>query len=378
MLARLVGFDTTSRNPNLDLIDFVDAYLRAHGAETLRFPDETGTKANLYAVLGPKVDGGVALSGHSDVVPVDGQPWDTDPFDLIRVGDKVFGRGTTDMKGFLAVALALVPEMTAAPLTRPIHFAISHDEEVGCVGVRSLIDKLPALSPRPMACIVGEPTRMRVVNAHKGIHTFRTTVTGREAHSSTRGVGVSAIAVAADLVARLTRFGDALAREGRHEPRFDVPHATISVGTIDGGTAVNIVPRACRFHWECRTLPGDDAEAVLQPFFDAIAAEVLPAMRALAPEADIATERLTASPGLLPQDGSPAEELVLALAQRNATEAVAYATEAGLFQDIGIPTVVCGPGDILQAHTPNEFIEIAQLEACAIFLRRLIDHLSQR
>lgn len=379
MLSQLVAFDTTSRNSNLALIDYVEDYLSKIGARCTRIMDDTGTKANLLASIGPDVPGGVVVSGHSDVVPVDGQDWHTDPFTLTHTKDRVYGRGTTDMKGFVAVCLALAPRAADLPLKRPLHIAISHDEEVGCVGVRSLIDHLKDHPIAPSAVLIGEPTSMGVVDAHKGILSYKVTITGREAHSSTRGLGLSAISIATRLIQGLSDLGESFA-DGSHphalwDERFTVPHATISVGTIEGGTAVNIIPKDCSFIWECRPLPQEDPTSLLQPFFDLVDA-IRAEMQAHVPEADIVVENQTTSPGLSPEPGSAAEQLAFRLAQQNHTTAVAFATEGGLFQSIALPTVVCGPGHIDQAHTANEFIELAQLDAAADMINGLLDELT--
>jgi len=376
MIDTLIAFDTTSRDSNLELIHFVRDYLSGHGVNSTLIHDETGAKANLFATVGPGGDGGVVLSGHTDVVPVDGQDWHTDPFTVVERDGKLFGRGTSDMKSFSAIALALVPEMLAKPLKQPIHFALSYDEEVGCLGVHGLVGHLAEAGIRPQAVIVGEPTEMSVVNAHKGCFSFYTTVTGLEAHSSATPDGVNSIYYAAELIGFLRQLAETMKSEQANE-RFDPPYTTVHVGTIKGGTAQNIIPRETKFTWECRVVPGGDPDE-LRGRLDAFAAEdVLPRMREVYPDANITTEVRSAIPPLLPEDGSPAESLVLALAGSNQTYAVSYGTEAGIFQrDNHIPTVVCGPGNIREAHKPNEFIELSQIDACVGFMRRLIDRMS--
>jgi acetylornithine deacetylase len=376
MLARLVGFDTTSRLSNLKLIDFVTAYLAAHGIASTRIHNEDKTKANLFATIGPGGAGGVVLSGHTDVVPVDDQDWSSDPFGLSERGGRLYGRGSSDMKGFLACVLALVPEMMAAGLKQPIHLAFSYDEEVGCIGVGSMIAHVVAQGIRPTLCIVGEPTSMRVINAHKSINSFRTKITGHETHSSRTEEGVSAIFVAADLLAFLEGLAEEMKRRGDPSGRFDPPYTSLSVGTIEGGTAVNIVPRHCTFAWEYRALPSQESEEIVRRFHEHCASDIVPALKHRAPGAGVETTARSSAPGLLMPPGSPEETLVLGLAERNSAEAVSYATEAGLFQQAEIPTFVCGPGDIAQAHKPDEFIEVSQLRACEAFLRRLIRHIS--
>jgi acetylornithine deacetylase len=373
MLTRLVGFDTTSRDSNLALIGFVADYLKALGVQARLTHDDAKRKANLFATLGPSGDGGIVLSGHTDVVPVDGQPWDTDPFTLTEKGGRLYGRGTCDMKGFVATALALAPEIVRRKPKVPIHFAFSYDEEVGCAGVGRLIADVLKTGLKPRAVIVGEPTDMKVVDAHKGIYVFRTTVTGREAHSSLTDKGVNAIVAAAELIGFLARLAEEMA--GRADPAsgFDPPYTTIQIGTIEGGTALNIVPRRCSFVWEYRLMPGADEHEV-EHRFRSHADELRAQLKTRAEEADVVTEATNRVPGLDPDPGSAAERLAFALAGSNQAYKVPYGTEAGLFQRAGMASVVCGPGSINQAHKPNEFVERSQIDACEAFLRRLIDH----
>ena len=373
MIRRLVGIDTTSRNSNLELIHFVRDYLAGFGVESRLIHDDSGRKANLYATIGPDDRPGIALSGHTDVVPVDGQDWSSDPFALAERDGRLYGRGTADMKSFIAVALALVPEFVAQPLKTPINFAFSYDEEVGCFGVHGIIRHLRGEGVPPRLTIVGEPSSMRVVNAHKGVRTFNTTVTGLEAHSSATDRGVNAIFYGARLIA----FLEDLAAEFRDRRdtggRFDLPYTTISVGLVNGGTALNIIPGKCRFSWECRLLPDHNGDEIIDRFEAFAADTLLPEMRRVFDEASIVTEQRVMVPGLRPEEGSDAENLVMALAESNRTYAVSYATEAGLFQEAEIPTVICGPGDIAQAHKPDEFIALEQVQACEAFMRRLLD-----
>ncbi len=376
MLRRLVGFDTTSRNSNLELIGFVADYLKGHGVDSTLIHDDDGRKANLFATLGPDRAGGVVLSGHTDVVPVDGQPWDTDPFTLVERDGRRYGRGAADMKSFIAVALALVPEFLRGGLAAPIHLALSYDEEVGCLGAPRLIARIAAAGLEPAAVVIGEPTGMRAVNAHKGIYAFTTTVTGHEAHSSATHVGVNAVMVAAELVGFLAALAEEMKERAGHAAGdgFEPPYTTVHVGTIEGGTALNIIPRRCSFRWEYRLLPGTDANEVVDRF-NAFAATLEPRMRAVAATAAIATEPTAVVVGLEPDTDSAAARLVMALTGDNRAGKVSFGTEAGLFHQAGMSAVVCGPGHIAQAHTPNEFIDGEQIEACTGFMRRLIERL---
>ena len=375
-IGRLVAFDTTSRNSNLGLIEFVADYLSGYGVSSTLTHDDDGGKANLFATLGPDVPGGIVLSGHTDVVPVDGQDWESDPFAVVEREGLLFGRGTSDMKSFLAVALALVPEFLDRDLVVPLHLAFSYDEEVGCIGVPRLIADIRQRGIKPGLAIVGEPTNMRVVNAHKGIHGFTTTVRGREAHSSATHRGVSAVMVAAQLIAYLNRLADDMRVNADPDNGFDPPYTTVQVGTIEGGTAINIIPKLCRFAWEYRDVPGSDG-AVLERF-SGYAAEVEAQIRRIAPEAAITTEAGARVPPLLVEDNSSAEALARALTGDNASAKASFGTEAGLFQMAGIPAVVCGPGSVDQAHKPNEFIHPNQVEACANMLRRLMARMCDR
>jgi acetylornithine deacetylase len=374
MLARLVAFDTTSRASNIPLIAFVEDYLDGWGVAHFRIDYEAGKKTNLFATIGPDIAGGIVLSGHTDVVPVDGQAWTTNPFELTARAERLFGRGTCDMKGFIAVCLALVPQFLSATLTSPIHLALSCDEEVGCKGVRPLVAHMREHLPKPRAVIVGEPTSMQVVNAHKSAITFSTEVTGHEGHSSLTQQGVNAIMVAGELLGEINRIRNDLIAEGDPARRFSPPYSTVHVGVIAGGTAKNIIPRRCAFQWETRLLPVADPEAVPRRF-EAFARSLEPAMRAVAPNTGIRTETVNRVPGLAPEKDSPAEHLALNLTNANATHAVSYCTEAGLFQQIGIPAVICGPGSIEQAHKPDEYIDVSELRRCEAFMRRLVERL---
>ncbi len=373
LLDRLVSFDTTSHKTNVPLIGFVADYLTGLGVEVRLIPNEAGDKINLCATIGPKdAVGGIGLSGHTDVVPVVGQDWQTDPFRMTARDGRLYGRGTTDMKGYLACVLASVPMFQARQLSRPIHIFFSYDEEIGCVGVRPMIDQLGKELPMPDVVFVGEPTGMRVVDAHKGPARWEVDVIGRAAHSSMAHLGVNAIHTAGDLIGELRRIEDDL-RQNCRDDRFDPPYATLQVTKIEGGTANNIVPRFCRMGFEVRALPGLDITAISQRLTDYADANCLPPMRAVAEEATIAIELVNWVPPFAATTGSPAVALALRLAGDNHTEAVSYTTEAGLFQAAGAASVVCGPGYIAQAHTADEWIAEEELLRCMAFLERLAD-----
>ena len=373
MIAKLVGFATVSRDSNLALIDFVRDYLESHGVESRLVPNADNSKANLFATIGPMVAGGVVLSGHTDVVPVDGEAWESDPFTVTERNGRLYGRGTADMKSFSAVALALVPEMLERGLARPIHLALSYDEEIGCLGAPALIERIAAELPSPRAVVVGEPTNMRIVTAHKSITGLETVVTGHEAHSSQTHRGVSAVMTAARLITYLENMARENAVGPASQTPFEPPYSTIHVGTVRGGTATNIISRECRFSWDMRCVPEDDPQHFLERFERHCRDEVLPAMRAVAPDTAIATRVQSSVPALRPEPGGAAETLVRQLTGYNASDAVAYGAEGGQFQQAGFSTVLCGPGSIDQAHQHNEYIEKSQIHACLDFMRRLVD-----
>jgi acetylornithine deacetylase len=373
MIRKLVAFDTTSRNSNLEIIGFIRDYLSSHGVESQLVFDETGKKANLYATLGPADKPGIALSGHTDVVPIDGQEWDSDPWTITERDGKLYGRGTCDMKSFIAIALAMVPEFLKRPLQRPIHLIFSYDEEVGCVGVRRLIALLREFRIKPAAVIVGEPTDMKVIVAHKGKKSLRCRVRGFEAHSSLAPRGVNAIEYAAEMVAYLRRLAQRCAKEGPFDEDYDIPHSTVHTGVIQGGTALNIVPKDCYFDFEFRYLPGVDPEALIAEIKGFAERELLPAMRAVAPDTGISFEEISAFPGLDMPEESDVVVLAKALAGANTVRKVAFGTEAGLFQQAGMPTIICGPGSIDQAHKPNEWVSLEQLSLCEGFMHRLLE-----
>jgi acetylornithine deacetylase len=376
LLERLVGFDTESSRSNLALIDFVEDYLLGLGARFTRIPNQAGDKAALFITFGPDIDGGVVLSGHTDVVPVKGQAWSSPPYVLRRDGGRLYGRGTCDMKGFDALCLAMAPEFLRAPLRKPVHILLSYDEETTCAGCLDSLARLGMDLPRPALAIIGEPTMMEVADAHKSVTTFRTLVTGFEAHSSKPWLGVSAVHIACELVAALERIGEDLRADTDPLGRFEPAWSTVHVGMIAGGTARNIMARHCELSWEFRGLPHVSHESTLAKF-ETVCAELAARKLNAFPGAKIETFVDTVAPGLRAEPESVASTLALALAQANHTIAVPYATEAGQFQRGGLSSVICGPGSIDQAHQPDEFIDIAQLEAGVAFLRRLTEQLTR-
>jgi acetylornithine deacetylase len=376
VLTDLVAFDTTSRGSNLALIEYVEGLLAKHGIASQRVPNGDGTKANLMAIIGPHVVGGVALSGHTDVVPVDGQPWTSDPWTLTRRDGRLYGRGTCDMKSFLALSLAALPDFVAADLKRPIYIAFSYDEEVGCLGAPDLIAELAKLDPPPATVLVGEPTDMQAISGHKGIASFRVTVTGREAHSSLTHMGVSANMAAIRLMSSLVALSDRLAAEADPASPFLPKGASLTVGMVHGGTAVNILARECVFIFDLRTQPDQNPRQILEGFF-AEAEEMDVVLKSRAPEAGVLVEMRSMTPPFAPEASGAAEAMARQLAGDNGPLRVApYAAEAGQFQQAGFSTVICGPGSIDQAHQPNEFIEISQIERGAEFMVRLVEMMS--
>jgi acetylornithine deacetylase len=376
LLERLIGFDTTSRESNLALIDFVRAYLASHAVAARLVHDETGRKANLFATIGPADRPGLVLSGHTDVVPIDGQDWSSAPFRLSEHDGRLHGRGTCDMKGFLAVVLAAVPAMARARLSTPIRLAFSYDEEVGCIGVRRLLADLDRGGIRPSGAIIGEPTEMQVVRGHKGKLSIRAQVRGHECHSSIAPRGVNAIQVAARIIAELTAMDLRHRDAGPHDQGFDIPWTTVHTGVIAGGTVLNIVPRDCRFDFEFRHLPAQDPRALFAAIRDFAERDVLPVMREIAPETGIEWHELSSFPGLDSDEAAPIVALAKAASGANATTKVAFGTEAGLFAEAGIPAVVCGPGSIDQAHKPDEFVALDQLAQCERFIARVVERLA--
>ena len=373
MIERLIAFDTTSRNSNLDLIHDVRDYLAGFEIESELTFDPDKRKANLYATLGPTDRGGIALSGHTDVVPVDGQDWSSDPWRVIERDGRLYGRGTCDMKSFIAIALAKVPVFLERGLETPIHLCFSFDEEVGCIGVRHLLAVLADREIKPRGCIIGEPTSMRVVNGHKGKVSTRCHVRGFECHSALAPHGVNAVQAAARVIGRIEDLAREKAAQGPFDESYDVPHTTAHCGVVQGGTALNIVPRDCRFEFEFRNLPADDPEALLAEIKRYAQEEVEPAMQAVAPEAGFSWEPMSAFLGLATPEDHEVVVLAKALAAANDTTKVSFGTEAGLFSAAGMPSVVCGPGSIEQAHKPDEFVALEQLALCERFMERLMD-----
>ena len=376
LLKRLIAFESVSDASNLPLVEFVEAYLEGHGLESRRAPNAAGDKAAILVTIGPRVDGGVVLSGHTDVVPVEGQAWSSPGFSLREESGRLYGRGACDMKGFDACVLAMAPAFRDGGLKRPVHIVLSYDEETTCLGSRDVIGWFGRDEPLPAAAIVGEPTMMAVADAHKSVATFRTIVTGHEAHSALPELGANAIAAAADVASEIGRLARAY-EEGPLDPRFTPPYSTLHVGVIRGGTARNILARECMLNWEFRGLPGAttaSALAKVQAFVDEVAT---PRLTRFVSGPTIATTIEVDVPPLGAAPGSAAERLALRLTRSNRTIAVSYATEAGHFQGAGLPTIVCGPGSIDQAHKPDEFVDEAQLAACLGFLERLAEDLAR-
>jgi len=375
-LAQLIQFDTTSRNSNLQLIEYLQSWFINHHIETRLTRDATQTKANLFATLpaqnGSK-EGGIILSGHTDVVPVDGQAWNTNPFTAVHADDKIYGRGACDMKGFLAVVLALVPEFKKLTLSRPVHFAFSYDEEVGCIGAPGMIADLLQAGIKPAACIVGEPTDMHPVVAHKGIQVFRCNVHGQAAHSSLTTQGCNAIEYAAKLICYIRSLADEFKRSGPFDEHYDVPFTSVTTNMIHGGTAHNIIPAHCEFIFEFRHLAHIKPQTIIDKIHAYVHNELQPLMQKEQAGAKIEVDNIAAVPSFeASNDHAAINQLIRTLSGETGIRKVAYATEAGLFQQAQIPTVVCGPGNIEQAHRANEFVTIEQLKKCETFLRAVV------
>jgi acetylornithine deacetylase len=374
LIRRLVSFNTVSRNSNREIIDFIEAYLAGLGVESRIIPGDEAGKACLFATVGPAGRSGIVLSGHTDVVPVDGEAWSSDPFAAEVRDGRLYGRGAVDMKGFLGIALAHVPMFLASDLKTPIHLAFSYDEEVGCIGVRPMLEVINRMPVKPAACIVGEPTNMTVMTGHKGKLSMRVTVRGHECHSSLAPTGVNAVEYAAELIAFIKGLARRLEREGARDAAYDIPHSTAHVGRIAGGSALNIVARDCWFEFEFRVLPDDDPADLLAEVRQYAEGTLEPLMQAVDPQTGFSWRGIGAFPGL----ETPADALVVSLAKRFSGESrtgrVAFGTEGGLFAAVaGIPTVVCGPGSIDQAHKPDEFISLDQVARGEAFMRAVAD-----
>ncbi|WP_456027197.1 acetylornithine deacetylase [Pseudomonas capeferrum] len=377
LLAQLVRFDTTSRESNLALIDFVRTYLQGHGVACELVFNAQKSKANLLATLGPAGVPGIVLSGHTDVVPVDGQRWTVAPFDLTEKDGKLYGRGTADMKGYIACVLACVPALVQAPLRMPVHIALSYDEEVGCLGVRSLIERFHAQPVKPLLCVIGEPTELKPVLGHKGKLGMRCQIHGAACHSAYAPSGVNAIEYAARLISELVRLGETLKAEQHLDARFDPPFSTVQTGVISGGKALNIVPQDCSFDFEVRSLPTQNPWQVADQLRGYAEHTLLPAMQAVSAQCAISFSELSSYPGLATSLQSQAAEWVAQFCGSRDYGTVAFGTEGGLFDQAGIPTVVCGPGSMEQGHKSDEFISLEQLAACDRMLARVVAFVSQ-
>ncbi|MEZ5714245.1 MAG: acetylornithine deacetylase [Paracoccaceae bacterium] len=375
ILERLIAFPTVSTDSNLEMIAFLAERLEAVGAKVEVFRDESGDKANLFATLGPEVDGGILLSGHSDVVPAADQPWTVEPFALTEADGKWFGRGSCDMKGFIAACLAMAPVFAARVTDRPLHFAFTHDEETGCIGAGHLVEALRVKGIRPAVGIIGEPTSMRIIEGHKGCYEYTTHFHGLEGHGSWPERGVSAVEYAVRYVTRLLGLKDALRLRAPEGGRFEPPWTTVNVGAMKGGVAHNVIAARAEVEWEMRPVQPGDADFVKAELKAFCEGELLPAMRAVFPGARIETETVGEVEGLVPAEANEARRIVAELTGANGADVVPFGTEAGLFQSLGMDVVVCGPGSIEQAHKADEFVSIDQMEQCLAMLERLAERL---
>ena len=376
ILERLVGFDSISGRPTHGIVGYIEDYLQRLGIETTLSFDDAGERANIFATIGPQIDGGVLLNGHTDVVPVEGQTWASDPFTLTRRGDRLFGRGSVDMKGFLACVLASVPRFQAATLTRPIHIAFSYDEETGGYGMPVLLDSMAALPFRPEVVIVGEPTEMQIITGHKGGYEMRTEITGHEVHSCDPRPGVSAISAAMKLIAKIEDIGAQRAANPIPDSPYDPPYQTFNVGIIQGGSARNATAGWCSFDWEYRQMPGEDGATTIMEIEDYAANTLLPAMKAVNPKADIRIITEAPVPGLDDRNAAKAAAFVSEITGLNSQGVVSFGTDGGYFSDAGFSTVVFGPGSISRAHGPDEYIEIAELAQGLDFLDKVAARLA--
>ncbi|MBX3456548.1 acetylornithine deacetylase [Ferrovibrio sp.] len=373
MIKQLIEMPTVSRDSNLDLIHWIRDHLKGLGVESQLVFDATGKKANLYATLGPTDRPGIVLSGHTDVVPIDGQEWQTDPFKLTEKNGLLYGRGTSDMKSFVALALAHAPQFLAGDLKTPIHYAFTYDEEVGCLGAKRLIEVLREMPIRPAACIVGEPTEMQVIAQHKGKKSWRVDVRGFECHSSLTHQGANAVEAAAEIIAYIKGLARKKKAEGPFDAEFAPPYTSLHTGTVQGGTALNIVPKDCSFLWEIRYLPQDDVMAMYESVVAYARDKIEPELKAIDPGCGCHFHQISEFPGLATDDAAPVVQLAKALTGANRVAKVSFGTEAGLFSELGIPTIVCGPGSIEQAHKPNEFISLEQVALGEAFMGRLLE-----
>jgi acetylornithine deacetylase len=377
LLNTLIGFDTTSYNSNLELIEFIQSYLSSYGIDSTLIHDESGKKANLYATIGRTDIGGVMLSGHTDVVPVAGQDWDTDPFSLTESSDKLYGRGSADMKGFIALVLSRVPEMVSKELTKPIHLAFSYDEEIGCVGVQRMLDLLEHQPIKPSCCIIGEPTGMEVVIGHKGKLATRVKVRGHACHSGQSPLGVNAIDFASELIVYIRKLAHEKAQNGPFDKDYEVPYTTLHTGVVGGGTALNIVPNLCQFDFEIRHLYEENPQHLLDQIKSFARDHLEKEMHLIDSDTGFDFETLATYPGLLTDPGIEFVRYVKQLLDNNAHSKVIFGSEGGLFQKrLGIPTLVCGPGNIDQAHKANEYISLDQLQKGGNFLDCLLESLA--
>lgn len=372
---RLIAFPTVSRDGNIDLIRYIADYLSGAGIDAQLYPHESGDRASLFASVGPRVDGGVVLSGHTDVVPVEGQAWTSDPFRLVRRDDRFYGRGAADMKGFVACAIEALVAAKDAPLVRPLHLAFSYDEEIGCVGVRPMLAELAAAGIRPEWVLIGEPTNMQVATGHKGKTGIRAICRGHAAHSALAPTGLNAIHLAADMLTGIREMQAEIERTGTRDPDYDVPYTTLHAGVIKGGTALNIVPDTCEMLFEIRNIAEDDPKSIMNQFFDRAEAIVLP-KKNMFPEAEIKLEIFNEYPGLSTDVGGDIAGRALALSGQAGRIKVAFGTEGGLFQEVlGTTAIVCGPGSMDQGHKPDEFVSLEQMEACRAMLGRVTETL---
>ena len=376
LLKTLVGFDTTSYNSNLELIEFIQSYLSSYNVESTLIHDESGKKANLYATIGRTDIGGVMLSGHTDVVPVEGQDWGTNPFSLIESDDKFYGRGSADMKSFIALVLSRVPEMTSVELKKPIHLAFSYDEEIGCVGVKRMLDLLEHQPIKPSCCIIGEPTGMEVVIGHKGKHATRVKIRGLACHSGQSPFGVNAIDFASELIVYIRKLAHEKSQNGPFDKDYEVPYTTLHTGVVKGGTALNIVPNFCQFDFEIRHLYEEDPQHLLDQIKDFARDHLETEMHLIDTDTGFDFETLATYPGLLTDPGIEFVTYIKGLLDNDAHSKVIFGSEGGLFQKrLGTPTLVCGPGNIDQAHKANEYISLDQLQKGGNFLDRLLESL---